>query len=99
MVYEMIIEGNTVYCKSTHEDFISEQRYHGTAGSKTNTVKFVNNIDHIALTQSKENDTLKNIIVKDESNPDMWFQLELTDYRPFRTDDVVDGKVCWIFSW
>lgn len=90
--------GTLLECKSTHDNYTAEKMNCLTQGSKRNTTRFVDAIEHLALSDAKSKNKLAHIrIVNTETGES--FLRKLTDYRPFFSDDVVAGKVCWIFSW
>lgn len=95
---KLLDDGTLLECKSTTDNYTAEKMNCLTQGSKRNTTRFVDAIEHLALSDATHEKTLTHIrIVNTETGKS--FLRKLTDFRPFFSDDVVDGKVCWIFSW
>lgn len=85
-------------CKSTTDNYTAEQMQLLTKGSKRNTVRFVDVIEHMALAQAKEEDTLTHIRIRN-TETDETFLRKLTDFRPFNHSAVSAGFMLWVFSW
>lgn len=95
---KLLDDGTLLECKSTPDNYTAEKMNCLTQGSKRNTVRFVNFIEHLAITEAKMSGTLTHIrIVNTETGEH--FLRKLTDFRPFQNDNIVDGMILWIFSW
>jgi hypothetical protein len=95
---KLLEDGTLLECKSLPEHYESEQMQPLTEGSKRNTVRFVDVIEHMALTEAKEEGTLTHIRIRN-TETDETFLRKLTDFRPFNHGAVSAGVMLWIFSW
>lgn len=95
---KLLEDGTLLECKSLPEHCESEQMPPLTEGSKRNTVRFVDVIEHMALTEAKESGTLTHIRVRNTETGEHFLR-KLTYFRPFQNDSIVDGIILWVFSW
>lgn len=95
---KLLEDGTILECKSLPDHYEAEQMQLLTKGSKRNTVRFVDVIEHMALAQAKEEDTLTHIRIRN-TETDETFLRKLTDFRPFNHSAVSAGFMLWVFSW
>lgn len=95
---KLLEDGTLLECKSLPEHYESEQMQPLTPGAKRNTVRFVDVIEHMALTDAKQDGTLTHIRIRN-TETDKTFLRKLTDFRPFNHGAVSDGVMLWVFSF
>ncbi|MCK5216625.1 MAG: hypothetical protein KAJ93_02490 [Methanosarcinales archaeon] len=94
-----LLEGGTILeCKSLPGHYESEKMHCLTEGSKRNTVRFVDVIEHMALTDAKIDGTLTHIRIRNTETNETFLR-KLTDFRPFNHGAVSAGFMLWVFSW
>lgn len=95
---KLLENGTLLECKSLPGHYEAEHMQPLTEGSKRNTERFVDVIEHMALTEAKEEGTLTHIRIRN-TETDETFLRKLTDFRPFNHGAVSAGFMLWIFSW
>jgi len=95
---KLLDDGTLLECKSSPDNWTAEKMQCLTQGAKPNTVRFVDAIEHMALSDVKRDGTLTHIRIVNTENGESFLR-KLTDFRPFFSNLVEEGYVCWIFSW